>query len=117
MFGLMAKADIPSWEKCKEYCASLDQCKFWAYNAKETICNPKENDNGRESREGFVSGPRSCEKPGNLPLIYINKSTVNILAEKELIFLIPQVRRTSESKITSLTIEHLYLILDAVVEL
>ena len=71
MFGLMAKADIPSWKKCKEYCTSLDQCNFWTYSAKETICNPKEHDSGRESRVGYVSGPKSCQKTGNIPLICI----------------------------------------------
>ena len=57
---------IFSWSQCANWCASEPGCKFWTYDSTWKTCYAKTSDSGRETDVGKVSGPVTCNPPGNI---------------------------------------------------
>eukprot|EP00927_Polykrikos_kofoidii_P076719 TRINITY_DN73759_c0_g1_i1.p1 TRINITY_DN73759_c0_g1~~TRINITY_DN73759_c0_g1_i1.p1 ORF type:complete len:171 (+),score=20.59 TRINITY_DN73759_c0_g1_i1:69-581(+) len=51
---------------CPKVCFSLPKCEFWVWGMEEgeTKCWFRTGDAGREAKEDWISGSRSCHPPG-----------------------------------------------------
>merc|ERR1719378_1361638 len=65
---------VSAMEACPKVCLSLPECEWWVYGTEEgeTKCWFRTADDGREAGEGWISGRRSCNPPGTVPLVMGN---------------------------------------------
>ena len=62
--NISSKGGVTSCESCREYCTSVQGCKFWTHDTKTNICYAKTTDAGRTPKAGVISGPKDCARKG-----------------------------------------------------